>query len=233
MTRPGRSRSTCRPRPRVPVQAHAAVRVPGSALGPDESSHGGRPGHGPVHVEAPMTARGSRWFATLISGSGRRRHSPTGTWTGSSGRSGSSRRRRSRPWPQERPTSRSKRCFGPGREIFVRFPAQVHTSPLPGRISSCSTPSRPPFDNVEVRRAINLALDRERVVQIFGGEGAALPTCQQLPPNFPGYEPYCPYTIEPRTGGRGLVDRPGPRGGPEDRPPFGHGRDAGRVRVPP
>ena len=55
----------------------------------------------------------------------------------------------------------------------------------------------PPFDNVDVRRAMNLALDRDRVVQILGGEAAARSTCQQLPPNFPGYEPYCPYTMDP------------------------------------
>ena len=50
---------------------------------------------------------------------------------------------------------------------------------------------------------MNLALDRERVVQIFGGEAAARPTCQQLPPNFPGYEPYCPYTKDPGPEGEG------------------------------
>ena len=27
-----------------------------------------------------------------------------------------------------------------------------------------------------------------------------MPTCQVLPPNFPGYEPYCPYTTNPGSG---------------------------------
>ena len=65
----------------------------------------------------------------------------------------------------------------------------------------------PPFDNLDVRRAMNLAMDRERVVEILGG-GALLPTCQQLPPNFPGYEPYCPYTMDPGPEGKGLWTAP-------------------------
>jgi peptide/nickel transport system substrate-binding protein len=62
----------------------------------------------------------------------------------------------------------------------------------------------PPFDRVDARRAINLAVDRDRVVKILGGERANLPACQQLPPNFPGYEPYCPYTSDPGPGGSGV-----------------------------
>jgi peptide/nickel transport system substrate-binding protein len=50
---------------------------------------------------------------------------------------------------------------------------------------------------------MNLAIDRARIVEIFGGETGARATCQQLPPNFPGYEPYCPYTLDPGPGGEG------------------------------
>ena len=75
----------------------------------------------------------------------------------------------------------------------------------------------PPFDNVEVRRAVNFAVDRERVVQILGGDAAAFLTCQQLPPNFPGYEPYCPYDGRGDRTGEEVVDRSGSRGGPETR----------------
>ena len=56
--------------------------------------------------------------------------------------------------------------------------------------------STPPFDDPEVRRGLNSVIDRHQVVQIFGGEAIGLPTCQQLPPNLPGYEPYCPYTAD-------------------------------------
>ena len=92
--------------------------------------------------------------------------------------------------------------------ILVRYPAQVHTSPIAHTAFIVLNTTKPPFDDVDVRRALNLALDRERVVQITAGEAGARPTCQQLPPNFPGYQPYCPYTIEPGPNGEGPWIRP-------------------------
>src|SRR5205823_6473287 len=41
--------------------------------------------------------------------------------------------------------------------------------------------------------------DHNALVKIYGGPKLAQPTCQILPPNFPGYEPYCPYTKNPGT----------------------------------
>jgi YVTN family beta-propeller protein len=79
-------------------------------------------------------------------------------------------------------------------EVFVRFPAQVHTTPQASTYFLVLNSEIAPFGDAKVRRALNLAVDRDRVVRILGGERAARPTCQHLPPNFPGYEPYCPYT---------------------------------------
>ena len=53
-----------------------------------------------------------------------------------------------------------------------------------------------PFDNVLARRALNYAVDRDRLVRIYG-RGFAQATCQVMPPDLPGYAPYCPYTIRP------------------------------------
>ena len=57
-----------------------------------------------------------------------------------------------------------------------------------------------PFDNLQVRRAVNHAFDSEAYVELLGREHA--PTCQILPPNSPGYRRMCPYAI-------GGVDRLG------------------------
>ncbi|HZO61652.1 MAG TPA: ABC transporter substrate-binding protein, partial [Gaiellaceae bacterium] len=59
---------------------------------------------------------------------------------------------------------------------------------------------RPPFDDVRVRRALNLAIDRARIVRMYGGPAAATPICQPLPRGFLGYRPYCPYTRLPGSG---------------------------------
>ena len=52
----------------------------------------------------------------------------------------------------------------------------------------------PPFDQLKAREAVNLAIDRNAIVKLFGGAQLATPTCQVLPPGFPGYAPYCPWT---------------------------------------
>jgi YVTN family beta-propeller protein len=75
--------------------------------------------------------------------------------------------------------------------------SQLHVQPSMGTFYLVADVTRPPFDDVHARRAINYALDRNKVVRLVGGPSAARPTCQVLPPNFPGYEPHCPYTVDP------------------------------------
>ena len=43
----------------------------------------------------------------------------------------------------------------------------------------------PPFDKVEVRRAVNMAINKDRVVQVVNNR--AVPATQPLPPAMPGY----------------------------------------------
>ena len=92
--------------------------------------------------------------------------------------------------------------------LFVRFAPRVHTSLNAQTLYLVLDTRSPPFDDPNVRRALNLVIDRDRVAQIFG-DGAFRPTCQQLPPNFPGYEPYCPFSSNPGPGGKGTWSAPG------------------------
>lgn len=53
-----------------------------------------------------------------------------------------------------------------------------------------------PFDNVVVRRAVNMAINKDRIVRIVNGR--AVPANQPLPPSMPGYAPdYKGYAFDP------------------------------------
>jgi len=54
-----------------------------------------------------------------------------------------------------------------------------------------------PFNNEKARHAVNYAVDRKAMVNLFGGPVLASPVCQVLPPGFPGHVDYCPYTKDP------------------------------------
>ena len=76
----------------------------------------------------------------------------------------------------------------------AKFASQVHVNPLTADWYMALNTKTPPFNNLKARQAINFAADRNAYVKIGGGSALAVPTCQILPPNFPGYSPYCPYT---------------------------------------
>ena len=87
------------------------------------------------------------------------------------------------------------------REVTTRFPSHPTSHPiLATRFLTLNT-TRPPFDEVAARRAVNLEIDREAVFRQFGGPELASLSCQELPPNMPGYRPYCPYTLSPSKDG--------------------------------
>ena len=82
-------------------------------------------------------------------------------------------------------------------EIGSKFAKQVHLTPLTAFWYVPMNTRLAPFDNVKVRQAVNFAIDRKATAGLFGGQNLATPTCQVLPPGFPGYQPYCPYTKNP------------------------------------
>jgi len=82
-------------------------------------------------------------------------------------------------------------------EIGTKNKDQVHITPLTAWWYAPMNTRLAPFDNVKVRQAVNFAIDRNALVNIFGGPVLAQPVCQVLPPGFPGHVDYCPYSKDP------------------------------------
>ena len=61
---------------------------------------------------------------------------------------------------------------------------QLHTGYITLNVNT------PPMDDVRVRQAINMAINKARIVQIINGR--AVPATQPLPPSMPGYTPDYP-----------------------------------------
>jgi peptide/nickel transport system substrate-binding protein len=103
-------------------------------------------------------------------------------------------------------------------ELASNDAGQLHLTPAPATWFMSLNTQVAPFKEVHVRRALNFAVDRRRVQRLIGYD--TTPTCQVMPPNFPGYAPYCPYSRSPgggwtapdRTKAQSLVDRSGTAG---------------------
>jgi peptide/nickel transport system substrate-binding protein len=95
-------------------------------------------------------------------------------------------------------------------DLASRYPTRLVATTSTGTDYMFMNTRAKPFDDLRVRRAVNVALDREQYVEQLGTLVHA-PTCQVLPPNFRAYRPTCPY----RGGlaaGRRLVAQSGTRG---------------------
>jgi peptide/nickel transport system substrate-binding protein len=90
------------------------------------------------------------------------------------------------------PADRMRELLGNEAGQMYSYPASITTFVGLNNVA-------PPFNDPRVRRALSYAVDRERVVDLYAGQGR--PTCQILPPSFPRFEPYCPHTREPGTAG--------------------------------
>jgi peptide/nickel transport system substrate-binding protein len=78
-------------------------------------------------------------------------------------------------------------------ELGARFADQIRLNPAYALWLVPLNVHLPPFDDVRVRKAFNLAVDRDAAVNLFGGRKLAVQTCQVLPPGLAGYDKYCPY----------------------------------------
>ena len=89
----------------------------------------------------------------------------------------------------------------PPAALFARLQAhyasQLHLNPALQTFYVFLNTRVPPFNDLRVRRAVNYAVDRNRMGDLRGGPQLEQPSCQVLPPTLDGYRRYCPYTIRP------------------------------------
>jgi ABC-type transport system substrate-binding protein/DNA-binding SARP family transcriptional activator/streptogramin lyase len=78
--------------------------------------------------------------------------------------------------------------------LRVHDPDRLHALTRPDKWWVALNTQVPPFDNKLARQAVNYAVDREQLITDVFGAGLVEPSCQLLPPNFPGHAWYCPYT---------------------------------------
>jgi YVTN family beta-propeller protein len=107
------------------------------------------------------------------------------------------------------------------QQLELQDPAQVHSNPQFSIEFIPFNTHLPPFNDVRVRRALNYAINRSTIAQLYGGPSFATPTCQTIATGIPGYAPYCPYTLPRATGAytgpnlaiaRRLVEQSGTKG---------------------
>jgi peptide/nickel transport system substrate-binding protein len=89
----------------------------------------------------------------------------------------------------------------PYPDLATRYPTRVHAGLKMFTTYLFLNTRQPPFADTRARQAVNYAVDRARMLDLLHlGPGQAAVTCQILPADFPGYQPYCPYTAGARDG---------------------------------
>ena len=106
------------------------------------------------------------------------------------------------------------------RDLLVNRRIRVHIHPALVTGFMFLNTNAPPFNQIGVRRALNLAYDRGAAVDGWGGTLAAQPACQLLPPGAPGIPPTLPlHQPSPR---RRTLEGNRSRAGHAARRRFGH-----------
>ena len=83
------------------------------------------------------------------------------------------------------------------RVFRARFPGRTRELTYRATVILFLNTTKPPFDDVRVRRAVNYAVDRAAIASSYGSS----PTCQLRPPGTVGFRRFCPYTAGPNEAG--------------------------------
>ncbi len=83
------------------------------------------------------------------------------------------------------------------KEISSESADQIYINPSFAMYAAEMNTNIAPFNNKDVRQALNFAVNRRAAINIYGGPRLADANCQVLPVDFPGYKGYCPYSKNP------------------------------------
>lgn len=84
-------------------------------------------------------------------------------------------------------------------QLLARFPSQMHIHPTVATDALILNTHKAPFNDLRIRQAINYAIDRAELIRLESPWNHV--TCQILSPYLPGYQRYCPYTLDPNPAG--------------------------------
>jgi YVTN family beta-propeller protein len=85
--------------------------------------------------------------------------------------------------------------------LRARYPVQLHTNAGQWTNYVFLNTTKPPFNSLDARRAVAFALDRGALTSDVTFRAGSV-TCQLIPPDFSGYEPYCPFTLGASASGK-------------------------------
>ena len=151
--------------------------------------------------------------------------------------SAGSTRRPARRFPRSStapPTGSTSRLSQPrSRSMRSRrtTPPRLHPSAYPATDVLVIEPNSPLSRDRSARHAIAYAIDRDRLHNVLNSGSSSVPapsTCQLVPPNFPGYRPYCPYKLD-RARAQKLVHRSPSYGKPVSVFSYVRGTNTGRL----